>query len=433
MISERCALEDSLGGEDLLHVKRYKWRLIVASLAQHRTLEGYRGDRRWRHLATAAFKEAGTWRLMNFKFTLERMLADGLSREQALEEVSRREALQERLLLGSNILLYPEHFMGVIVNKYFKEYGEAVESSLSDAQRYVENLYVERCMLPANYYIGLRCLAETSLFLETAAEDADAAFQQVVRLKDEADEEWRGLRDDCSNFDQWLEALHLLFGRYRVAKELLLFAAQVFEERGDEELSLACKEEEYSAEEFAADCYAGIQGLGINHTGVLDIFSALAESDLAAARRAVLFQYSGTPRWPRFVFDAATEWLERNGGKEGVSTLLMQSVDEVLAAKLDEPSRILFEEARRLSEEFSGPPEPTKLTEVAEKKCLDMVVCPSCRSKLDLIDFEQEEFEQTGFEGELECTNPECAKHFPIEVGVVKWGHDTGWPAASVY
>ena len=261
----------------------------------------------------------------------------------------------------------------------------------------------------------------------------ETLFSIGLAIKENADKIWQNAKQRCRNFDEWLTKLHLLCSLYKISGKFLLDASEMYKKKSKTTERLWCLKEEYSADEFAADCYAGVCSYGMSYfLAILDIFSALKEG-VESGKRAILFSYSAVPRLPKFVYDSMNEFADEKMNETNLPELFIKECEKIVKKNLDESSIKLFDEAclerKKDKEDYFA----ISISEQINKRILEMICCPSCKSELNLVELPRKERVEKRIDGLLVCKNIRCGKKYPIEYGIVKWGIDEKCAPLALY
>lgn len=416
MQTKRNQLEEALSNECKLLAKKYKWKLIKASVLWPGPQQEKKSTQ-WRRLIVTAYKYAATCRAL----ALEDSFRD-LIESKNEQNIQKKDCIHE-LFKGSGNLLDDEDYE-LSLSYHLRAFEGTLKESIENAEKLADELYIDRCTLPTALYINMKYDIEIKKAerLKQDINNPNTLFSIGLKLKENANDIWEDAKHNSRNFDDWLEQVHRLFPLYKLSGRFLLNASDLYKAQSNIEKRDQCLQEEYSADEFAADCYAGICSYGrSDHLAILDIFSGLKEG-VEYGKRKLLFNYASLPRLPKFVFNSINQFLETKVIEKDIAELFVREYYKIIEKNLDEFSIILLKEIEVEEKEDKRDQTSISISELVDRETFDMICCPACKSELELVDLEKEEKEETGIDGFLVCMNKECRKKYPIECGVVKWG-----------
>ncbi len=378
----------------------------------------------WRKLVLDAYKYAGEFHsLLSKNFVNELMeskngksLLDIQNNKQAIERIL------DELFKDSWMFLYEEYYNAVLSDNLNK-IEKTLEQSVENAEEMLEELYIDRCILPAAFYISVKYEIESKK-AKIRNEDIDnpeILFLIGLEIKENADRLWEDAKQNCKNFEEWLIEMYRLFSLYKVSVEFLLKASELYKKQGKNMKRDCCIQEEYSADEFAASCYANVLFYGLSYFGaIFDMLIALIHKDVKSAKRAILFHYSAVPDLPKFIYDSMNEFLDNMMNETNLLELFKKEEENIIKKYLDEFSIKLFEEAKFEREKDKEDYFAVAISKY--KEILDIICCPFCKSELNIVEITREEKIEKGIDGFLVCKSKRCGKKYPIEYGIVKWG-----------
>lgn len=439
METNRTKLEANLSDKYRKLAKKYRWKLMRASVEYGWGPNWEKTKHRWRKLVLDAYRCAANCLSLarkDFvkKFTEKKAKKSSISVQENTQRIAKEIEILEDLFKGSGIFLYEEHYNAVL-SGFVSRFEGALKQSVEDAEEVLDDLYLNRCILPSVFYIDMKYKIESEK-AEIRGEDLgnpETLFSIGLAIKENADKIWQNAKQRCRDFDEWLTKLHLLCSLYKASGKFLLDASEMYKKRSKTKERLWCLEEEYSADEFAADCYAGVCRYGMSYfLAILNIFSALKEG-VESGKRAILFSYSAVPRLPKFVYDSMNEFVDEKMNETNLPELFIKEFEKIVKKNLDESSTKLFEEARLESKKDDEDYFAISISERIDKSFLDMICCPSCKSELNLVELTRKERVKKGIDGLLVCKNIRCGKKYPIEYGIVKWGIDVKCAPLALY
>ena len=337
------------------------------------------------------------------------------------------------LLQDSKLIIYDDYYIALLRFIFAYIFLLLLNRECKKAYDTLLHLYIDRCILPMRFFAQLIEQIEVRRADLKAIDikDPNVIMNIGDSIKERAENEWKKIRENCKNYDEWFYGLYRLAPLFGASEMYYKNAAQAYEKKGEIKKKNEGLKEAYSSEEMRVECCSTTGLRGHTYIGLyLDMMRAIDEGGIERAKKTAYYSFAGLPRIPGFLLDSITEFLDNNSNQNNISKQFFANLNEICKEKLDDWGKRLFDEGKK---EFKKEKTSSNSELIDKNHVLNMLGCPKCGEKrLKFKKLKTKPQTPNNHELVAECKNWRCRQEYKIEHGVVKWGFHYEMPPLIV-